>query len=424
MSPRSRRAVAVAATVLILLPGLAFAAVEALFDLSSPASAPFPSDRFTVDDHDQKTGLRVRLPKPDCAVRPSDCADIDVVNTLDGFNLQPRLSIPFSGPIDVSTVSSSTVFLVRLGHARGHGDDPVGINQIVWDPATNTVHAESDALLDQHTRYLLVVTDGVRDTDGRRVTGEALEDFLDGGKHQHHHGGSLGDYRRDLREALDRVKIQGRRVVAASVFSTLSATAVLEKIRHEIKRSRPKPATMLGAFELGNLNALSIVWRRQVRTDPKDPPELADPAFTTTFFPVAALNVAPGAVGAVAFGRFESPDWETPEKFIPPIGTRTGVPAVQRVNQLHFNLVIPSGTAPSGGWPVAIFGHGFTDSKHGAPLAVASMFARHGIATIAINVVGHGGGGGGSLIITPNVGAPATIPDGGRGIDQDGNKTI
>ena len=104
MSPQYRRIVAAAAaTVLILLPGLAFA-VEARFDLSSPASSPFPSDRFTVDDHDQKTGLRVSLPKPDCAVRVSDCADIDVINTLDGFNLQPRLSIPFSGPIDVSTV--------------------------------------------------------------------------------------------------------------------------------------------------------------------------------------------------------------------------------------------------------------------------------------------------------------------------------
>jgi hypothetical protein len=219
MSPQSRRLVAVAATVLVLLPGLAFASVEALFDFSSPARAPFPSDRFTVDDHDQKTGLRVSLPKPDCAVRPSDCADIDVINTLDGFNLQPRLSIPFSGPIDVSTVSSRTVFLVRLGD-HGYGGDPIGINQIVWDPSTNTLHAESDELLDQHARYLLVVTDGLRDAEGRRVNGEALEDFLDDGQHRYRRGGSLGDYRRDLREALDKVKIPGQRVVAAGVFST------------------------------------------------------------------------------------------------------------------------------------------------------------------------------------------------------------
>jgi dienelactone hydrolase len=356
------------------------------------------------------------LPKPDCAVRVSDCADIDVINTLDGFNLQPRLSIPFSGPIDVSSVSSSTVFLVRIGHR--HSGDPVGINQIVWDPATNTLHAESDELLDQHTRYLLVVTDGVRGADGRRVGGDGLEDFLDDGK-RGHHGGSLGDYRKDLREALEKVKIRGQRVVAASVFSTLSATAVLEKIRHEIKSHRPRPATLLASFELGNLTPTSIVWNRQVKTN------LADPnAISTSVFSVAALGIFPGAVGSVAFGRFDSPDWETSAKFIPPVGTRTGVPAVQGVNTLFFNLVLPAGTPPAGGWPVAIFGHGFTDSKQGAPLAVAATFARHGIATIAINVVGHGGGAAGTLVITPNVGNPMTIPDGGRGIDQDGNGNI
>jgi hypothetical protein len=68
---------------------------------------PFPSNLFTELDFTQATGLRVDLPKPDCAVRPSDCADIDAINTLDGFNIQPRISIPFSGPIDVSTVSSA-----------------------------------------------------------------------------------------------------------------------------------------------------------------------------------------------------------------------------------------------------------------------------------------------------------------------------
>src|SRR3989442_4368085 len=185
MSPQySVRIVAIAVASLFLLPGLA-SATEVRFDLSSPASSPasspFPSDRFTVDDHDQNTGVRVKLPKSDCAVRPSDCADIDVINTLDGFNLQPRLSIPFSAPIEVSTVSSSTVFLVRLDH--GHGGERVGINQVVWDPATNTLHAESDEFLDQHTRYLLVVTDGVRDADGHRVTAGGVEEFLHRDEH-------------------------------------------------------------------------------------------------------------------------------------------------------------------------------------------------------------------------------------------------
>src|SRR5262245_23922795 len=141
----------------------------AAFGLDAPGAGPFPSDRFTVADANQLTNRRVNLPLPDAATRPSDYADVSVINTLDGFNLQPRLSIPFSGPIDVTTVNSSTIFLIRLGDTispEDTGGEIVGINQIVWDVATNTLHVESDDLLDQHTRYALIVTRGLRDGDG------------------------------------------------------------------------------------------------------------------------------------------------------------------------------------------------------------------------------------------------------------------
>jgi hypothetical protein len=410
----AQRLVAIAVTALVLLPGLVSAGgVSVRFDFSSTAGSPYPNNSFTVDDHAQKTGLRVDLPTPDCSVRPSDCDDLDVINTLDGFNLQPRLSIPFSGAIDVSTVNSSTVFLVRLGH--GHGREVVGINQVVWDPATNTLHAESDELLDQHTSYLLVVTTGVRDAEGDRVESRAFEEFLESGRHhghRRHKNDDLADYRRELWNALERARVHGR-IAAASVFTTQSVTAVLEKIRREIKSWEPLPAKMRGTFPLAGLTA--IQWSRQTGTAPN---------FTVSFLPLPALAVFPGAVTAIAFGSFASPDWETPEKFIPPIGTRTGVPVVQRINELFFNLFIPSGTAPADGWPVAIFGHGFTDSKQGAPFAVASTFAAHGIATIAINVVGHGGGEAGFLTVLPTGGSPVVIPDGGRGIDQNNDGKI
>ena len=97
---------------------------------------------------------------------------------------------------------------------------------------------------------------------------------------------------------------------------------------------------------------------------------------------------------------------------------------MQSINQLGFTLFVPSGPTPSGGWPVAIFGHGFTDSKDGAPWVVASSLAHAGIATIAINVVGHGGGALGTYTVTRGDGSSVMLPSGGRGIDQDGNGTI
>lgn len=141
-------------------------AVHALFDLTAPARSPFPSDRFTVSDRSHNTRRRVNLPKPNCTERRSDCEDIDVINTLDGFNLQPRLSIPFDGPIDVATVTSRTVFLVSLSSTLPGGDRGgrvIGINQVVWNPETITLHVESNEQLDQHIRYALIVTRGVRD---------------------------------------------------------------------------------------------------------------------------------------------------------------------------------------------------------------------------------------------------------------------
>src|SRR3954467_7626855 len=88
-------------------------------------------------------------------------------------------------------------------------------------------------------------------------------------------------------------------------------------------------------------------------------------------------------IGTVAFGTYSSPDYETPQGVIPATGTRT-LPAVQSVDRLEFTLWEPAGTPPAGGWPTVIFGHGFTDTKDGAPIAVAGTFARNGLATIAI----------------------------------------
>ena len=123
---------------------------------------------------------------------------------------------------------------------------------------------------------------------------------------------------------------------------------------------------------------------------------------------VNLLRFIPGAVGQVAFGKYVSPDYETAEKFIPPVGTRTGTPVVQGVNEVYFNLYLPSGPRPAGGWPVAIFGHGVGGSKQGGAgsrwrrfAGLAASLAEQGIATIAINVVGHGFGPLSTLTVTP-----------------------
>jgi hypothetical protein len=241
-------------------------AVHALFDLGSPEGGPFASDRFTLADHAQNTGRHVNLPLPNPVTNPSDYQDTQVLNTLDGFNLQPRLSIPFDGSIDVNSVNSRTVFLVNLGDTLNHQDDGgqvVGVNQVVWDPPTHTVHVESDQLLDQHTRYALIVTSGVHDPNGEPV--EATPAF----RHFRHdlahtHDPVLKFNRRELIDALHAARDVGVReedIVTASAFTTLSATAILEKMRDQIHEATPAPADFLlgpnGERTVFNLNEVS-----------------------------------------------------------------------------------------------------------------------------------------------------------------------
>jgi Bacterial virulence factor lipase N-terminal len=395
--------------------------VRVKFDLSDPAASPFPSDRHTVREWSNQTFRRVNLPTPDCATRVSDCQDIAVINTLDGFSTQPRITVPFTGAIDPASVTSDTVFLLNLGDVQtGQGfGTRVGINQRLWDPATNTLVFESDELLQEHSRYVLIVTDGVRDAAGKPIQRAEMDDDSSQGMR----GRGNDEYQRELRDAM-RAHRGLNRLVAASVFTTQTSTGVLAKIMRQIKASTPAPASfMLGTaggaavrsvFALANVQG--IQFSRQVSTTP---------TFQVGPLPTPALGIVPGAIGQIAYGKFSSPSYQTAGQYIPatPTGS-SGNPQVQGSNELVFQLFVPAGVKPAGGWPVAIFGHGFTDSMYGAPWTVGSVFASQGIATLAINVVGHGGGALGTLSVLRTDGAPVTVPAGGRGFDQDGNGVI
>lgn len=416
---------------ILFAPTLAAAnGVRPLFNLQSTTQSPFPSDRFTLRDSRQNTNQRVNLPLPNCATHPSDCLDVALLNQLDGFNTQPRMSIPFDGAIDPSTVTSQTVFLVRIGNLSDPNDfvpQTIGINQVVWDPATLTLFVESDQHLDQHTSYLLIVTNGVRDAAGDPIeTSEAFANF----RHDLNFGQTKDPQLKFYREALIRSlagdvlgsiapALDRGNIAAASFFTTGSVTATLEKIRDQIKAA-PAPGVDFNIGSLGQRtvfplsSVLGILFARQVGTAP---------SFSTVPVPTPALGVFPGSVGSIAFGKFSAMNFETAGAFIPAVPTRTGVPAVQSTQDIYFNLFLPAGPRPASGWPVAIFGHGFGDNKNNSPLVVASTLAAHGIATLAINAVGHGFGAAGTLTVFRSAGN-VVLPAGGRGRDLNGNTVI
>jgi len=390
--------------------------VFARFDLERPRTGPFPSDIFTIRDANNITGRRLSYPFPNCRARPSDCDDLEVVNTFDGWGLEQQVSIPFTGDVDPKTVSSDSVFLINLSSELS-GLSPasalIGINQIVWDPATHTAYAEVDKQLDQYQSYALIVTDAVRDSLGRRV--KATQEFKTLDR-------VPGWYANNLEKAFEVAADLGiaDEIVSASVFSTQSVTPVMERVRDRIKNGVPAPAE----FGVGNRrsvfrarNVTAVVWKQHVAAG-QDAFEFAD-------INLAPLDVVPGAVGTIAYGRYISPQYLVlPDVYIPPVGTRTGIPRVQNRAELPFTLYLPSGPQPENGWPIALIGPGATQGQNGTTTNFAATLAAHGIATIGINTVGQGFGPRSNLMVELADGQSVTVPNPGRAIDQDGDGFI
>ena len=403
-------------------------AVHARFDLTDPRGGPFPSDRFTEFDASNLTGRRVNLPVPDCSTHPDDCEDIGIINTLDGFNLQPRMAIPFDGPIDAATVTGETVFLLKLDDARGDAHRPpefIGINQIVWDVSTDTLYAESDEMLDQHARYALFVKRGVRDVTGNLVgPSEEFRRFRHAGNPWQSDDWMALSYRWELIQVLaaaQRAGIPENDIIVASVFTTQSITAPLERIRRSDGRLRAG-GRRLPARVRRRAHRVSIGYDRRDHLDQSD----AYRRFSSLAWwrcPLSFLQLVPGSSVKWRLASHVSPIYLTREGIIPRVGTRVGSPSIQSRADVYFNVYIPSGTPPPAGWPVAIFGHGRNGDKNFS-MRVAATMASRGIATVSINAVGHGFGADSALSVTRTDGTRVTFPAGGRGVDQDDDGAI
>src|SRR5262249_20047295 len=157
--------------------------------------------------------------------------------------------VAFSGPIDVSTVNSNTVFLIKLGDPTAQ-DEPggrtVGINQTGWGGAAKKVPLRCGELLGQPTPDARIVPPGGHGACGQRISrSEGFDRFRRGLSSGQALDPALKEYRKEMIDALEaagEAGIEPKNVATASVFTTMSATAVLEKIRDQIHAATPAPA--------------------------------------------------------------------------------------------------------------------------------------------------------------------------------------
>ncbi|MEJ7702852.1 MAG: hypothetical protein WKF47_03965 [Geodermatophilaceae bacterium] len=201
---------------------------------------------------------------------------------------------------------------------------------------------------------------------------------------------------------------------AQTTFTTMSATDGLLDLRRQLDGGEAFAAAGISDGD------------RQLRIDATVPAAGttlgydADLGSGSLLIPVPDLSQL--NAGAYVFGSFLAPSWLTADRIIPQTPTADAGPVVQGLARLPFVLILPAGVPPSGGWPVAVFGHGFTRWNADLFLA-ATQNASRGFATIATDVVGHGYGPESTWQVTRN-GATGTVPAYGRGIDLDGDGVI
>ena len=368
-------------------------------------AAIFPSDAFTVRDRDQVTRRRVhfrkgvdyplvggRVRKTCTAKTYSICDAFRQLNLLDGFDLQPRATVPFTGSIKLASVTDK-----NFSVSTRKGKFVSGFRQLTFDPKTHTLAGISDKFLKESTRYSLHVTGGIRDAKGKRV------------------------------------KACGRRGCKAN-FTTRTASRELVEIRkslHDPKLTFTQGGTD-DVFRAATVTpSLAGPLDGMVRTDQVKADAKAPDAFASSAVPNL---IAPGSAGFFAFGSFLSPRYQFISKSHHEdrrVGGTDGAILQQPTRERPFQtgldrlgavVVTPDPAQFPPPWPAAVYGPGFTRSHYDIFVS-ADYNAQRGILTIATDPAGHGYGPESTTTVTSN-GVPTTFKSYGRGRDLDGDGKI
>jgi dienelactone hydrolase len=350
---------------------------QALFEVPRPGAPPsefyalpFPND-IRVDDVTGEIDLG-DYKRPNALIH----SYMDAIQQYTrGFSVAAASFVRFDAPIDPASLpqtpqeavaEDAAVYLVNIDPAsERHGERvPLRLRfetyagEVIGENWLSALPYPGFVLAEQAT-HALVVTSRLRATDGSAVT--ASEDFL----------AVLGDDRSG--PAADPAIVRARNiyaplmtwldqpggderadVVAASVFTTQDATSLLADVREVIWNQVPAPV----ARDLVRLaDGVNYHWYDGLYDGPN-------------------------------FQRGESPFWRIEDGGDIVRDPDTGMPVVQRMEELRFSFTVPQGAMPAAGWPVVLYAHGTGGSYHSFR-GVAARLADQGLAVISIDQVMH-----------------------------------
>lgn len=421
-----------AATACVLTSGImapaALAAPTVVVQGDHYGARIFPDDFFTVADAGQVTGLRVNfrgagVDYPACdSTNYSICDAFAMLNHLDGFDLQPRVTVPFTGAVDLATIDDGGFYITDDA-----GTFVSGMRQLVLDPAANTLAGISDKLLKEDTPYHVHVTSRIKDAGGNPISACAAS--CDVRFTTRTASGELTN----IRAAMDRPLTDPNNAYVLAGFPAASTSTTGRKANFRQGTTDDVfQAALVKPSVSGSLpGGAGIVRNNNANIDPASPNYLV---------PTVVPNlIPPGSAGSFAFGSFLSPRYQfasasahqdnpygvgdgRTDGEIPPVPTKqTAVPL--GADRIGVIVVTPDPTRFPPPWPAAIYGPGFTRSKFDI-FVTADYNASLGVATLATDPAGHSYGPATTITITTIDGTATTFSAYGRGRDLNGDGVI
>jgi hypothetical protein len=385
----------------------------------------FPDNFFTVADASQVTGRRVNfrpgVDYPACGpTNYSICDAFAQLNRLDGFDLQPRVTVPFTADVNLASVDDSNLYI-----SDDAGAFVSGLRQLTFEPVSKTLAGIADRFLKEDTAYRVHVTSTIRDSGGGAISacgGSCTVRFITR---------TASAELVNIRKALDLPISNPANAYRLAGFPGATAGTSGRKASF-VQNGTPDvfaAATVKPSVSGSLPGDAGLVRHNQVSTDPAHPLETV----------VAPNLIPPGAAGDFAFGSFLSPRYQfasatgqqdnpygtgdgRTDGEIPPVATKQ-TPSPLGADRLGLILVTPDPAKFPPPWPAAIYGPGFTRSKFDV-FVTADYNASLGIATLATDPSGHGYGPSSTVTVTQVNGTTTTFSVYGRGRDLNGDGVI
>lgn len=320
---------------------------------------PYPNDILRGEDgriHVAPQALGEHAGNPGTA-----SAIADALAASDGFGVTTGALFPLAGmaaddALDLGTIDAELIDL--------EGGPAIAVEaQASPRGAQLYLRPRAPVLAQGHT-FAYVIYDGATTRSGRRVEVDAtLGQLLAAGAT----GRGAAAYA-PLARTLERGGLRGRRVIAATVFTTAVHHRALTAARRALQEAT-RPIAIVERIAATSAELDDLLGA----------PSAVGPGWNDHG------TLAHAHLSQVVFGSFDSPTFRAPNGRW--VLDASGAPIVQGLERIPFVLAIPTSHAAK--VPVILFAHGMGGSRSSV-LAVADTFAEAGYATIGIDLPFHG----------------------------------